>query len=64
MKEERNYVVLDDAEQGVIINCMVEKRNELIRDGKDTEIVDEALLKVAQAPKKKVKVIERDDEAR
>ena len=61
MKEERNYIVLDDAEQGVVINCMIDKRNELIRDGKDTESVDDALLKVVQAPKKKVKVVERDE---
>ncbi len=61
MKEERNYIVLDDAEQGVVINCMMDKRNELIRDGKDTESVDDALLKVVQAPKKKVKVVERDE---
>jgi hypothetical protein len=40
---------------------MMDKRNELIRDGKDTESVDDALLKVVQAPKKKVKVVERDE---
>ena len=62
MKEERNYIVLDDAEQGIVIHCMMDMRNELIRDGKETDIVDEALLKIAKAPKKKVKVIERDEE--
>lgn len=62
MKEERNYIVLDDAEQGIVIHCMMDKRNELIRDGKETDIVDDALLKIAKAPKKKVKVIERDEE--
>ena len=43
---KKYYIALDDYERGTIINCLNEKRNKLIADGKYTDAVDEVLLKV------------------
>ena len=67
MKEENNYIALNDYEHGIVIDSLNEKRNDLISEGKTTDAVDELIVKVGHAPKKKFKVIERDkrrDEAR
>ena len=42
---KKYYIVLDDYERRTIINCLNEKRNKLIADGKYTDAVDEVLLK-------------------
>ena len=67
MKKEKNYIALNDYEHGIVIDSLNEKRNDLISEGKTTDAVDELIVKVGHAPKKKFKVIERDkrrDEAR
>ena len=33
MKEKKFYIVLDDFERRVLVNCMNEMRNSLIEDG-------------------------------
>ena len=43
---KKYYIALDDYERGTIINCLNEKRNNLIADGKFTDAVDEVLLKI------------------
>ena len=43
---KKYYIVLDDYERRTIINCLNEKRNKLIADGKYTDAVDEVLLKI------------------
>ena len=65
--QEKNYIALNDYEHGIVIDSLNEKRNDLISEGKTTDAVDELIVKVGHAPKKKFKVIERDkrrDEAR
>ena len=46
MKEKKYYIVLDDFERRVVVNCMNEMRNSLIANGKHTDALDEVLLKV------------------
>lgn len=55
MCEEKVVVTLSDYEQRVLVKGMNEYRNDLIQDGKPTEDVDDVLLKVIDAPSKKVK---------
>lgn len=57
MKEKKFYIVLDNFERRVIVNCMNEMRNKLIADGKYTDALDEVLLKVIRSKQKKFKVI-------
>ena len=55
--KEKYYIVLDEYERRMIINSLNELRNRLITDGRYTEAVDEILLKIINAKKKKFKVI-------
>lgn len=59
MKERQHFVALDDYEHGIIIDSLNEKRRSLINEGKTTDAVDELIVKVGYAPKKKFTVIER-----
>lgn len=54
-------LTLDRYEHGVVINALNEMRNDLLEEERPTDIVDEVLLKVIDAPTKKEK---RRDEAR
>lgn len=57
---KKYYIALDDYERGTIINCLNEKRNRLIADGKYTDAVDEVTLKILNAKQKKFKVIYKE----
>ena len=57
MRDKKYYIVLDDFERRVIVNCLNEMRNKIIADGKYTDAVDEVLLKIIGAKQKKFKVI-------
>ena len=58
MKEEIKVLELDKYELGIHINALNEFRNKMIKEGKDTEYVDEVLLRAIDAPPKK-KVLTR-----
>lgn len=53
MKEEIKVLELDKYELGILINALNEFRNQLLKLGKDTEYVDEVLLRAIDAPAKK-----------
>ncbi len=55
MKEEERVLTLDDYEYGVVVNALNEFRNDLIKDERPTDAVDELLLKAIDAPTKKQK---------
>ncbi len=57
MRDKKYYIVLDDFERRVIVNCLNEMRNKIIADGKYTDAIDEVLLKIIGAKQKKFKVI-------
>lgn len=59
MKEKKYYIVLDDFERRVVVNCMNEMRNSLIENGKCTDMLDEVLLKIIRSKQKKFKVVYR-----
>lgn len=60
-RTEKRVLTLDRYEHGVVINALNEMRNDLLEEERPTNIVDEVLLKVIDAPTKKEK---RRDEAR
>jgi hypothetical protein len=51
------YLALDDVEHSMIIRSLNSLRNILISQGKYTDGVDDVLLKVIEAKKKKYKII-------
>ena len=55
VKKEKYYIVLEEYERRMIINSLNELRNRLIADGRYTEAVDEILLKIINAKKKRLK---------
>ena len=60
-RTEKRVLTLDRYEHGVVINALNEMRNDLLEEERPTDILDEVLLKVIDAPTKKAKL---RDEAR
>lgn len=55
MAVDKVVVTLDSFEQRLMVNGLNDFRNDLIRDDKPTEDIDELLLKVIDAPTRKEK---------
>lgn len=53
--DEKVAVTLDDFEQRLLVSGLADFRNDLIRDEKPTEDVDDLILKVIDAPTQKEK---------
>lgn len=62
MKEERYHIALDDYEQGIVIRSLNDERTSLIEQDKPTEDVDDLIIKIGNAQKRKFKVVERNEE--
>lgn len=56
MFEKKYHLYLTEEERNKIIGSLVELRNNLIRAGKYTDLVDETLCKLTESRIKKVKV--------
>ena len=55
MIEETRVISVDNYEQRLMVAGLNEFRNDLLKDGKPTEDVDQLLLKVIDAPSRKQK---------
>lgn len=55
------YLVLDDNQRSMIIHSLNNLRNSLIEQGKYTDAVDDILVKVISAKKKKFKIVYTED---
>ena len=53
MKDVFKILELDKYELGIIINALNELRTKVIQEQRDTDAVDEVLLKALDAPEKK-----------
>jgi len=53
MREEKCVVTLDSQEQRLMVKGLTGFRNDVIREGKPTEDVDDLILKVIDAPPKR-----------
>ena len=58
MRVKKYYLVLDNFERRMLLNNLNDFRNKLIADGKYTDLLDEVIIKVANAKLKRVKVKE------
>lgn len=54
---KKTKIFLNDAEWQLVIHSLNALRNKLIQAGQFTDVVDDALLKVINAPVKMVKII-------
>ena len=58
--EKKYHIYLDDYERRVVVNCLNEMRTRLLSEGKYSDPVDEILLRVIDAPTRKIKVIYKE----
>ena len=56
MREKTYHIYLDSHEKTTLLHSLVELKNQLIQQGRYTDCVDELIFKVANAPKKKLKI--------
>ena len=65
MKEKRDHLAMDERERSIMIHALNDYRNDLIDENRAPDAVEDLILKAANAPDKKVRVVERkQDEAR
>ena len=55
MAEEKKVLTLDEFEQRLMVSGLMEFRNDLLKDDKPTEDINDLILKVIDAPTKKEK---------
>ncbi len=56
MRNLKYYIAIDEYERRIIINSLNNLRNKLIAEGRYTDVVDDVLVKIVNAPIKKFKV--------
>ena len=58
MRSPKYHLYLTPDERRTVINSLIDLRNELISQGRYTDIIDELLIKLTKAKVKKIKVKE------
>ena len=53
--DEKRILEMDHYEHGVVLNALNEYRNDVLAEGRTTDLIDEVLLKAIDAPTKKEK---------
>ena len=56
MREKKTHIYVDSQEKSILLHSLVELKNQLIRQGRYGDCVDELIFKVANASVKKVKL--------
>ena len=59
MKYAKYHIYLNRKERRLLISSLNDVRNKLIDDGRYTDLVDEVLIKTANAKIKKIKVVSK-----
>ena len=64
MKEQKYHIYLTNQERSEIIESLIDFKNLRMQQGKYTDAVDEVLVKVIRAKKKRLKVVFRRPHSR
>jgi hypothetical protein len=56
MWNKKKHLYIDNQERRIILHSLIELKNKLIQEGRYTDVVDELIVKVMNAPVKKVRV--------
>ena len=56
LKKQKRYLYLDAEEISVVLQSLIRLKNTLIREGRYTDCVDELIVKVMEAPARKIKI--------
>ena len=57
MRNLKYHVYLTPDERRTVLNSLIDLRNDLISQGRYTDIIDELLVKLTKAKAKKIKVV-------
>lgn len=57
MREKLNHLYVDSKQRTLLLQGLVELKNQLIQQGRYTDCVDELIFKVINAPVKKLKIV-------
>ena len=57
MFEKKYHLYLEQDEYDCVIRCLIDLKNRLLQQGRYTDAVDDVLIKVINAKKKKIKVV-------
>ncbi len=58
LKEPRRFLILKDDEWKALVKGLNEFRKQIIDDDGPVEVINELLIKIIDAPTKKIKVVE------
>ena len=58
MREKKYHLMLDDFERRLLLNNLNNYRNKLIANGKYTDLLDDVIIKVANAKPKRIRIKE------
>lgn len=58
--EEKRVLTVNNYEYNLLLNALNEYRNKLLREEKSTDIVNEMLLRLIDAPLKKKNIFKRE----
>ena len=61
MREVKRHIYVDGFEHRLLVGCLMTARNEYIHEGKPIEDVNELILKIIDAPTKKLRIITKED---
>lgn len=56
MKQTKYYLALTDWERSLMLKALINKRNNLIAEGRYTDLANETICKLSKAKKKNFKV--------
>ena len=56
MKEKKTHLYFDSEERSLLLHSLLELKNQLIKQGRYTDPVDELIYKVTTAPVKRMKI--------
>ena len=56
MREKKTHLYFDNEERTLLLHSLVELKNQLIKQGRYTDPVDELIYKVTTAPAKRMKI--------
>lgn len=56
MRNKKVYVYLNGEETSVLLQSLIRMKNALLQQGRYTDCVDELILKVMEAPIRKIKI--------
>lgn len=58
--EQKRVLTLDNYEYNLVLNALMEYRNQLIREEKSTKIINELILRLLHTPLKKKSIFKKD----